>query len=128
MNPWIPILAGVGALLLMALVVAGLAVAGSIGGDGDTQRAAAELEPRDHAWLIPGPEAHWAKLAFEKYFLRSQALRRTSQALKLSLRPGSLQRHFASVPPPERVIQASRMSLPPKQMLVVKMSGVSTLL
>jgi sulfide:quinone oxidoreductase len=27
------------------------------------------LEPRDHAWLIPGPEAHWAKLAFEKYFL-----------------------------------------------------------
>jgi sulfide:quinone oxidoreductase len=27
------------------------------------------LEPRGHAWLIPGPEAHWAKLAFEKYFL-----------------------------------------------------------
>ncbi|HEY8089324.1 MAG TPA: FAD-dependent oxidoreductase [Polyangiaceae bacterium] len=27
------------------------------------------LEPRAHAWLIPGPEAHWAKLAFEKYFL-----------------------------------------------------------
>lgn len=27
------------------------------------------LEPRDHAWLIPGPEAHWAKIAFEKYFL-----------------------------------------------------------
>jgi NADH dehydrogenase FAD-containing subunit len=27
------------------------------------------LEPRDHAWLIPGPEAHWAKVAFEKYFL-----------------------------------------------------------
>lgn len=27
------------------------------------------LEPRNHAWLIPGPEAHWAKLAFEKYFL-----------------------------------------------------------
>jgi sulfide:quinone oxidoreductase len=27
------------------------------------------LEPRSHAWLIPGPEAHWAKLAFEKYFL-----------------------------------------------------------
>ncbi|MSP73257.1 MAG: hypothetical protein EXR76_14025 [Myxococcales bacterium] len=21
------------------------------------------LEPRDHAWLIPGREAHWAKLA-----------------------------------------------------------------
>ena len=27
------------------------------------------LEPRAHAWLIPGPEAHWAKVAFEKYFL-----------------------------------------------------------
>ncbi len=27
------------------------------------------LEPRSHAWLIPGPEAHWAKLAFEKYFM-----------------------------------------------------------
>lgn len=27
------------------------------------------LEPRSHAWLVPGPEAHWAKLAFEKYFL-----------------------------------------------------------
>ena len=27
------------------------------------------LEPREHAWLIPGPEAHWAKLAFESYFL-----------------------------------------------------------
>jgi sulfide:quinone oxidoreductase len=27
------------------------------------------LEPREHAWLVPGPEAHWAKLAFEKYFL-----------------------------------------------------------
>ncbi len=27
------------------------------------------LEPRQHAWLIPGPEAHYAKLAFEKYFL-----------------------------------------------------------
>lgn len=27
------------------------------------------LEPRKHAWLIPGPEAHWAKLAFEKYFM-----------------------------------------------------------
>lgn len=30
------------------------------------------LEPRDHAWLIPGPEAHWAKLAFEKYFLATR--------------------------------------------------------
>ena len=27
------------------------------------------LEPRKHAWLLPGPEAHWAKLAFEKYFI-----------------------------------------------------------
>jgi len=30
------------------------------------------LEPRKHAWLIPGPEAHWAKLAFEKYFLETR--------------------------------------------------------
>ena len=30
------------------------------------------LEPRSHAWLIPGPEAHWAKLAFEKYFLTTR--------------------------------------------------------
>lgn len=27
------------------------------------------LEPREHEFIIPGPEAHWAKLAFEKYFL-----------------------------------------------------------
>jgi sulfide:quinone oxidoreductase len=27
------------------------------------------LGPREHAWAIPGPEAHWAKLAFERYFL-----------------------------------------------------------
>lgn len=27
------------------------------------------LAPRKHEWLIPGPEAHWAKIAFEKYFL-----------------------------------------------------------
>jgi len=31
------------------------------------------LEPRTHAWLIPGPEAHWAKLAFEKYFLTTRS-------------------------------------------------------
>lgn len=31
------------------------------------------LEPREHAWLIPGPEAHWAKLAFEKYFLTTRS-------------------------------------------------------
>ncbi len=30
------------------------------------------LEPRDHAWLIPGPEAHWAKLAFEAYFMATR--------------------------------------------------------
>jgi sulfide:quinone oxidoreductase len=30
------------------------------------------LEPRKHAWLVPGPEAHWAKLAFEKYFLATR--------------------------------------------------------
>lgn len=30
------------------------------------------LEPRGHAWLIPGPEAHWAKVAFEKYFLATR--------------------------------------------------------
>jgi sulfide:quinone oxidoreductase len=27
------------------------------------------LSPREHEFIIPGPEAHWAKLAFEKYFL-----------------------------------------------------------
>ena len=32
------------------------------------------LEPRKHAWLIPGPEAHWAKLAFEKYFMTTHRL------------------------------------------------------
>ncbi len=30
------------------------------------------LAPRKHAWLVPGPEAHWAKLAFEKYFLATR--------------------------------------------------------
>lgn len=30
------------------------------------------LEPREHARLIPGPEAHWAKIAFEKYFLATR--------------------------------------------------------
>ncbi len=32
------------------------------------------LEPRAHAWLIPGPEAHFAKLAFEKYFLTTHKM------------------------------------------------------
>lgn len=27
------------------------------------------LEPRMYTWLLPGPEAHWAKIAFEKMFL-----------------------------------------------------------
>jgi sulfide:quinone oxidoreductase len=27
------------------------------------------LEPRKSEWLIPGPQGHWAKLAFEKFFL-----------------------------------------------------------
>lgn len=27
------------------------------------------LPPRKHGLLIPGPQAHWMKLAFEKYFL-----------------------------------------------------------
>ena len=27
------------------------------------------LNPREHEFIIPGPEAHWAKVAFEKYFL-----------------------------------------------------------
>lgn len=27
------------------------------------------LAPREHEFILPGPEAHWAKVAFEKYFL-----------------------------------------------------------
>jgi len=27
------------------------------------------LPPRKHELLIPGPQGHWAKLAFEKYYL-----------------------------------------------------------
>lgn len=30
------------------------------------------LSPREHEFVIPGPEAHWAKVAFEKYFLWSR--------------------------------------------------------
>jgi len=30
------------------------------------------LAPREHEFIIPGPEAHWAKVAFEKYFLWSR--------------------------------------------------------
>lgn len=31
------------------------------------------LEPRKHEVIIPGPQAHWAKVAFEKYFLNSRS-------------------------------------------------------
>ncbi|MBL7975449.1 MAG: pyridine nucleotide-disulfide oxidoreductase, partial [Candidatus Kapabacteria bacterium] len=30
------------------------------------------ISPREHQFIIPGPEAHWAKIAFEKYFLYSR--------------------------------------------------------
>lgn len=30
------------------------------------------ISPREHQFIIPGPEAHWAKIAFEKYFLFSR--------------------------------------------------------
>jgi sulfide:quinone oxidoreductase len=30
------------------------------------------ISPRAHEFIIPGPEAHWAKVAFEKYFLYSR--------------------------------------------------------
>lgn len=42
------------------------------GNNGIIMSADRFLEPRKHAWLIPGPEAHWAKLAFEKYFLATR--------------------------------------------------------
>ena len=31
------------------------------------------LKPRAHEWVIPGPQAHWAKLAFEKHFMSSRS-------------------------------------------------------
>jgi sulfide:quinone oxidoreductase len=31
------------------------------------------LAPRAHEWIIPGPQAHWAKVAFEKYFMSSRS-------------------------------------------------------
>ncbi|MFI5263446.1 MAG: NAD(P)/FAD-dependent oxidoreductase [Candidatus Kapaibacterium sp.] len=31
------------------------------------------MEPRKHQFIIPGPEAHWAKVGFEKYFLYSRS-------------------------------------------------------
>ncbi|MCB1153951.1 NAD(P)/FAD-dependent oxidoreductase, partial [bacterium] len=39
------------------------------GNTGIIMTSDAFLEPRKHEWLIPGPEAHWAKLAFEKYYM-----------------------------------------------------------
>ena len=44
-------------------------------------------------------------------------------ALKFSFSPGRGQRHLKSLPVDEQVTQASRMSAPPKQMLVVIRSG-----
>ena len=49
--------------------------------------------------------------------------RRAAQALKFSFSPGLGQRHLNSLPVEEQVTQASIMSAPPKQMLVVTMSG-----
>lgn len=43
------------------------------GGTGIIMTSDRYFEPRKHAWLIPGPEAHWAKLAFEKYFLATRS-------------------------------------------------------
>lgn len=39
------------------------------GNMGVTILADSMLPPRKHEMLIPGPQAHWAKLAFERYFL-----------------------------------------------------------
>src|SRR5262249_61489274 len=47
-------------------------------------------------------------------------------ALKFSLSPGRGHRAFTSLPVPDRVMYASRMSGPPKQILVVTMSGKAT--
>lgn len=30
------------------------------------------VEPTGYSWLVPGPEAHWVKLGFEKYFLATR--------------------------------------------------------
>jgi len=42
------------------------------GGTGIIMLSDEILVPRKHQWLIPGPEAHWAKVAFEKYFLATR--------------------------------------------------------
>ncbi len=42
------------------------------GGTGIIMSSDRILAPRKHQWLIPGPEAHWAKVAFEKYFLATR--------------------------------------------------------
>lgn len=42
------------------------------GGTGIIMLSDKILAPRKHQRLIPGPEAHWAKVAFEKYFLATR--------------------------------------------------------
>jgi sulfide:quinone oxidoreductase len=39
------------------------------GNDGLIMTSEHHVAPGEDAWTIPGPEAHWAKVAFEKYFL-----------------------------------------------------------
>lgn len=44
-------------------------------GDGGLILAADRfLSPREHAWVIPGPEAHWAKLAYERWFIATRSI------------------------------------------------------
>ncbi len=42
------------------------------GDDGAIFTSERTLEPREREWLVPGPEAHWAKVAFERYFLATR--------------------------------------------------------
>jgi sulfide:quinone oxidoreductase len=42
------------------------------GSTGLIMSADRHLEPRDQTWLLPGPEAHWAKVTFERYFLATR--------------------------------------------------------
>ena len=39
------------------------------GDDGLIMSSERLVTPGNDAWVVPGPEAHWAKVAFEKYFL-----------------------------------------------------------
>ena len=43
------------------------------GNTGLLMSGGASPEAHRHAWTIPGPEAHWAKVAFEKYFLATRS-------------------------------------------------------